>query len=383
MADKNGFYWRRETENQVDFVVLGARGARHELEAWIAPAIGANLCRFVVDGRDVIGYDPEVLRSGGFTGTPVLYPTPNRVRGGVFTYKGAQYHQIKRGRRVTEHGLVYEEPWAFGEPVVSADAVSFAAWQDFCEGSALFAAFPFDHRMTLRFALYGDGVEVTYAIENRGGDALPFGFGLHPYFIKLGGESKTYVKMPARYVMKNTPDLLPTGELEAVEGTVYDLGEPKSIGSVGLDDVFTGIPGAGPANAVYGGDNARGGDNAGGGEPEGAEPAGAKPAGGGAHVDAGGDNADGDVSGVSFAEVEYKNLGYKIVLKATADFTHLIVYVPAGEEFFCVENQTCSTDAHNMYDKGFEVESGLKFVCAGHTHSGSVKYAVEDTKDMA
>jgi aldose 1-epimerase len=53
-----------------------------------------------------------------------------------------------------------------------------------------------------------------------------------------------------------------------------------------------------------------------------------------------------------------------------------VLYTPRGERYFCLENQTCSTDAHNLFDRGFEGESGLKSVAPDGVHDGSVSYTV-------
>lgn len=293
------------------------------LEAWISPEYGCNLCSLSVGGFNVIDYKPDVLKAGGYTGTPVLYPTPNRVRDGVFRFNEKNYVQSVRGKRVFEHGLVHGEAWNCGLPEVSEDSASLRAWLGWEEGSPLFEAFPFRHRLELRFVLRADGLEVTYSIENKDKCDIPYGFGLHPYFMKLSGEDGTRLTVPAKYVMEATPDLLPTGGLIPVEGTDFDLSRPTKIGGLDLDHVFTGIlPG-------------------------------------------------------QFASIDYGTPGMGVTLRATGDFTHVVVYSPKGEGFFCVENQTCSTDAHNLYDRGYAGESGLKLVPPGETQGGSVQYAIE------
>lgn len=320
---ENGFYWKKIEENGISMILLGYVGEAHSLKAQVAPAYGSNLCRFTVCGRNVIDYDSELLIGHDYTGTPVLYPTPNRVRNGMFRWKGRVYNQQKRGEPVFEHGLVHDEAWQYGEPASGPDSVSFPTWIDFDEGSPLFEAFPFQHRLSLVFTLTRDGVEAAYAIENKSDMEIPFGFGLHPYFMKLSGDDGTTLTLPAKYVMDYTADLLPTGRLIETAGTVYDLGNAVCTGSLDLDHVFTGIPQG------------------------------------------------------SAAHIDYTMLGFSVHLKASADFTHLVVYSPRGKGFFCVENQTCSTDAHNLHERGFAAESGLKFVQAGTTHSGSVKYQLE------
>jgi galactose mutarotase-like enzyme len=40
-----------------------------------------------------------------------------------------------------------------------------------------------------------------------------------------------------------------------------------------------------------------------------------------------------------------RDAGLAIDLEASRDFTHLVLYTPRGEKYFCLENQTCSTAA--------------------------------------
>ena len=128
--------------------------------------------------------------------------------------------------------------------------------------------------------------------------------------------------LPADSVMEATPDLLPTGRLLEVAGTTCDLRRPAAVGSLDLDHVFTSL---------------RPGEH---------------------------------------ARIEYRGLGLAVTLEATPDFSHQVLYTPRGELFFCLENQTCSTDAHNLFDRGFVRESGLKTVKPGETRRGTVTYSL-------
>jgi aldose 1-epimerase len=313
------YNWRHEKSDGLEFVVLSCEAspnAAGKLDAWIAPSWGSNLCRLSVDGMNVIDFDPGLV-GVDFTGTPVLYPTPNRVRSGVFRHEGKDYPQVQRGKTIYEHGLVHSEPWMCQEPVVEDDSVRLATWIDFDPQSDCFEAFPFRHRLWVEFRLTCSGIQVTFKIENMDTQPIPYGFGLHPYFRKLGG---ALVVLPADCVMEATSDLLPTGRLIAVAGTRYDLRKPTPIGQLDLDHVFTGVP-------------------------EG-----------------------------KFARILYPNLNLCVRLVATQEFSHLVLYTPQEESYFCLENQSCSTDAHKLYDRGFRTESGLRFVPTGGTHTGSVTY---------
>jgi aldose 1-epimerase len=325
MAGKVLFSATIEKGPQLESIVLqhdGGGDPRLRMEARVVSACGSNLCRLSIGGLHVIDFEPEVLLSHGFTGTPVLYPTPNRVRNGAFIWKGATFRQVKSGKPVLEHGLAHDEPWSRGEPAAEEGCARVETWLLFQEGSRLFEAFPFPHRLGLEFRLTHRGLTVTCTIRNTGDREIPFGFGLHPYFMKLSGEDQTFISLPARSVMEATADLLPTGKLDDVEGTAYDLRQPRAVGSLDLDHVYTAI-------------------------------------------------LPGEQAGI-----QYRTLGLEVSLEASPDFTHLVVYTPRGEKFFCIENQTCSTDAHNLFDRGFTRESGLKTVAPGATHTGSVTYAV-------
>jgi aldose 1-epimerase len=320
------YSWRRETDlkNNLEFFVLTFRDRSStpvEIEAWVTPSVGSNLCRLVYNGSAVIDFDPELLRAD-FTGTPVLYPTPNRVRNGVFRYRGTNYPQVLRGKNILEHGLVHGEAWTYQEPQHLEDGIIFRTWIDFDPFSPLFTAFPFKHRLGLDFQLLHSGIRITYTIINQDNADLPYGFGLHPYFMRLGGDEDTWVSLPVGCVMDTSSDLLPTGKLIPVSGTQFDLSSPVPIGTLDLDHVFT-------------------------------------------RVQAG-----------KSAQVSYPGLGLRVHLVTTTEFSHMVLYSPRGVNFFCLENQTCSTDAHNLYDRGFEHESGLKMVPAGETRSGSLTYLI-------
>jgi aldose 1-epimerase len=325
MSPSPTFSSRRERGPEWEAVVLGHDGGgrpERSMEAWIVPAFGSNLCRFAVGGRHVIDFDARLLLEHEYTGTPVLYPTPNRVRDGVFRWRGRAYRQVKGGVPILEHGLVHGEAWQSALPVVEAHAARLETWLEFRKGEAVFEAFPFPHRLSLEFVLREGGIRVGYELRNHGDEVIPFGFGLHPYFTKLGGQEGTFVTLPAAAVMEATADLLPTGRLIEVAGTAYDLRKPVPIGALDLDHVFTGIP---PGET---------------------------------------------------ARIEYRGLGMTVTLEATEEFSHLVLYCPRGESFFCVENQTCSTDAHNLFDRGFTRESGLETVAPGGTRRGEVTYSI-------
>ena len=107
--------------------------------------------------------------------------------------------------------------------------------------------------------------------------------------------------------METTDDRLPTGVIECVEGTKWSLQKPKKLAELSLDDIYFGVA---PDIQVW---------------------------------------------------FRHDTIVLKVHQKAKADYTHVVVYTP-NSNFFCIENQTSSTDAHNLYARGFEKKSHLQIL---------------------
>ena len=56
--------------------------------ATFTPDVGANLIQFAVDGIEYLLDVRPTVTQPGLAGTPILYPSPNRVRDAQFTFDG-------------------------------------------------------------------------------------------------------------------------------------------------------------------------------------------------------------------------------------------------------------------------------------------------------
>jgi aldose 1-epimerase len=316
-------YFKKENLSGIETIALTYE-AGHKIECFIAPEYGANMVRMSVDGKNVIDFDAELIKQHGYTGTPVLFPTPNRVRDGKFTFNGRLFQYDSGARPAYEHGLVHYESWKYEVPIVNEDSVSLKLFLDCKKGTRIYKAFPIEHRINLLYTLYEDGIKIEYKIENKDSVSLPYGFALHPYFIKLSGDNGTYVKLPAKKYMQATEELLPTGKLIGSDTLKADVINGDRLGAMDFDHVFT------------------------------------------------------DLDKDSKSEIWYEDIGFKIELSAGKTFSHIVFYTPKGEGLFCIENQTCSTDAHNMYQKGYKAESGLEIISPYGTKSDFIFYRVSD-----
>jgi aldose 1-epimerase len=224
------------------------------------------------------------------------------------------------------HGLVFDQQWQYEVPVVGQDFVSVTTYIEITPESPFYKHYPFDSRFSLNYALRKDGVSISYKVSNHGSKDMPFGFALHPYFSTLSGKDNTLVTVPANSVMEADNKLLPTGRILPLDGIMYamfDLRQPVPIAHLKLDHVYT------------------------------------------------------DLRKNESAIIEYKKQAMQLRISASSEFTHVVMFTPPPEAdgpFFCLENQTCSTDAINLHARGLNKIAHLLEVPPGETSTGSIEY---------
>lgn len=294
----------------------------------LAPDAGCNLYSIAYDGVELLGQAPTTKEIAGFHhGNPLLYPSPNRVRDSRFEFGGREYSFTANDGKNFLHGIVHSAKWEVVEVSDSADSATIHCRLKFEPGTELFKLFPHHHALNYTVTVRDGVVKCEYTVDNRDGkDSVPFGFAFHPWFLYQGSRAETYLTVPAKHHMDldpaRDPELLPSGKLSDVAGTKYDCRTPRSLADWVVDDVWYGMTSDAPAR------------------------------------------------------IEFRDRGLTIDLVATGDFTHLVVYTPADSPWFCVENQTCSTDAHNLHAAGVKDPAHLLIVPAGETKSGAVEFRI-------
>lgn len=310
-------------DQESGFKVYALKAGRTELK--IVPEAGANAYSLKFAGRELQKTPNSLKELPGFGyGNPLLYPMPNRVRDAQFTYQGKTFKFPANNNGNFLHGLVHSVPWKVDGLRQTRHTVTCECSVNFQPGNKLYEQFPFEHSLHMTYEVRDDRVQLKYTVKNSGKEPLPFGFAFHPWFLYLGARENTFLTIPATHHMES-PNLLPTGKLEELAGSKFDAREPHSLKEFVIDDVYFGMT------------------------PE-------KP-----------------------TIIDHRDAKLRMSLKPTADFTHLVVYTPR-EGWFCVENQTCSTDAHNLFAKGFPKESHLQIVAPGKEHNGSVELRMETYK---
>jgi aldose 1-epimerase len=197
--------------------------------------VGAAVREFRVGNRDVFQSYAESAFSTGFHGA-VLLPWPNRLADGRYTFDGEQYQvAISEPSRMTAlHGLAAWRAWSLVEH--EADRVVLRL--------SLFPSpgYPFFVDTTVEYRLGSDGLRVTTTSRNVGDHPCPYAMGFHPW-LSAGDarvdECTLTLDATDRFVTNDR--LLPIAE-EVVAGTPYDFREQRMLGSLVLDDAFTGVP---------------------------------------------------------------------------------------------------------------------------------------------
>jgi len=288
----------------------------------VVPQAGCNVFSIVHEGRELLKKPKSLKELPGFMfGNPICYPMPNRVANAEFTFEGKTYKFPANNGKNFLHGLVHSAAWEYLGAEGSASETTLHSQIVFKEGTDWFKLFPFAHTLKLAVTVKEGSVQFTYTVVNHGSGPVPFGLAFHPWFLYQGSRANTFLQVPATHVYEvsdsSPTGLIPTGKLLDLEGNPHDLRTARSLEGFVIDDVFQGMT------------------------PD------------------------------KTAVIDFRDIRLKLSLPATADFTHMVVYTPE-EPWFCVENQTCSTNAHNLQSQ--LKEANLIVVPPGKSHTGTAEF---------
>ncbi|MEM7314456.1 MAG: aldose 1-epimerase, partial [Planctomycetota bacterium] len=289
----------------------------------VLPNAGFNAFSFQVEGREFFHQADRLTNVAGVRcGNPILYPTPNRVRGGQFSFQGKNYRLKPSGKGNHIHGLVNRLPWRVVSTTSDDQSATISAMVEFKPGTDRFRLFPFPHKFQVSISVESGRVRWTYLVDNSNGDSdVPFGVGFHPYWKYQDDRKATRLRIPASHLMESTK-MLPTGNLLKLDNHRLDARQGVSLAGFVADDVFFGMRPEAPAT------------------------------------------------------IESTRSKVRVRLQASKEFTHIVAWTP-DRPFFSVENQTCSTDAHNLAASGKNDVAHLQICPAGKTMTGFVEYVVE------
>jgi aldose 1-epimerase len=290
---------RREDRDGVEVVCLEGPEALAE----VAPGLGNNCFSFRATRPllEPVSFD-DFRRSPGSYGIPIMFPFPNRIRDGRFTFEGESFTA-----EPARHGFVRDKRWKVEDLGADEDCAFLRSSLRAADcGDAILGQFPFPFRIAVTYTLRGAALEMETIVANEGDRTMPWGFGIHPWLRK---PERGTVQVPAAWRWE-LEEYLPTGRMLPAEGA-YDLRGAPDLDGLSLDDVFTGLT---EGRCLLN------------------------------------DSGAGLATEITFA---------------AADFPQVVVYTPKPPRAaVCIEPQTCPTDAFNLDARGV-AGAGVRRLAAG------------------
>jgi aldose 1-epimerase len=198
-------------------------------KAVILPGLGGTLASLQLNTSEVIQF-PLINSSSWRDGFPssVLFPFPNRIDGGKYTYMNSEYHlpinEISRGHAI--HGLVAEKP--FDVLLTTEHQVQLAYSLDGEE-----KGYPFKCELMLDYSLTNEGLEFSFRITNQEDVHIPVAFGWHPYFrLEDYSIDTLQLELPKHQEVQVNSAHIPTGNFPTRER------QARALNGLSLDTAY-------------------------------------------------------------------------------------------------------------------------------------------------
>ncbi len=257
---------------------------------------GMNISFLSWKGYVIISGDEERRKKGQTYGTPIMFPTPNRTYNNIFKYKGKSYE-------AKMHGLIRNLPFSIIQNCEDKDMYKIVGELNWSSKFENFYMYPFRCKLIITINIEKNSIKYDYQIINNDILTMAYGFGVHPFFNNFNGDATIMVHTDNILEAK---DMINTGKVYKSKLSNQDLTAPRFVKNLNLDTVY------------YFKNKKKMQEKA-----------------------------------------LIKWTKYQMSIKCSNDFTHMVVYTPMDSKSFCVEPQTCSIDAMNLFSKGFEEVSGI------------------------
>lgn len=278
------------------------------LEVGLVPHVGGSVSVLRWRGIDLMRPLSDVdLEAGNVLGVAMFPMTPyaNRIAGNAFVF-AAKHWRVQPNNppeRFNVHGSGWQHAWTVAE----AGTVNVTLSLDIVAG-----ADPYSYRATQAFAVSDEGLSVAMTLTNTGPAAMPFGFGLHPWFDR---DPDVTVQFGAKRFYLEEPDGL--------------SGDPVTLPPELHFAAARPLPG-GWRNNDYGG-------------------------------------WDGE------ATIRFPARGAGLRIKADPVFKHLMLYADPTKPYFCVEPQTNASGAFNRA-RWDDPEEGVIVLGPDESAAGTVMF---------
>ncbi|MBP6825781.1 MAG: hypothetical protein KA165_04380, partial [Saprospiraceae bacterium] len=202
----------------------------------VVPERGANVLDIRFFKKSILdGYQtPEELEAAKWGKSVLLFPFPNRLDRGKYTWQGKQY-EFPINNAATEnaiHGFVRDEAFEVEYVFLAKDEASILCSYTY-GGERPYYPFPF--ALEVEFSIHDNGTfTLETACRNLHDGPIPVGFGWHPYFRLTDRADQHRMQLPACEMVEINERMIPTGK-RSVFGTFQ---KKKTTGDTFLDNCF-------------------------------------------------------------------------------------------------------------------------------------------------
>jgi len=244
-----------------------------------------------------------------------MTPYANRIAGNEFRF-GVRTHRFEPnvpGEPWCLHGTGWQSAWT----VTSENATSAQLTLDHIEPGE-----PYSYSARQEFVLIPGGLRVMTCLTNRGSRAMPFGFGLHPWWMH---EADVTLRFRATHFWLEGPGYLATDRITLPPE--LDFSQPKALPRRWRNNCYSGWDGR--------------------------------------------------------ADVCFPLSGFGLRIEADPVFRHLMLYSDPDKGIFCLEPQTHATGALNRVGDNVEDDLGIIVLEPGESAQGAVSFIPFNTGPRA
>jgi len=282
----------------------------------VAPAIGGSIAHYEHDGAPVLRPTSAQAFAAGtvreFACYPLL-PFSNRIAEATLQWGGNAF--ALRRYIDTDSNAIHGNAWQRAWKVVERGGHSALLELAHTPSSEHGDEWPFAYRAQQRFELDAEGVTLHIEMRNDDARTAPAGLGWHPFFPR---PLDTELEFRAQGVWCTDRTLLPL-EHTAVP-TEWDFADRRALDAVAIDNCFTGWR--------------------------------------------------------SPARVHWPSRAATVEIGASAECTHLVVYVPPGRDFLAIEPVSHMTDAFNRASCGI-ADTGTRTLAPGESFSCTMRLSLQ------
>ncbi len=255
------------------------------------------------------------------SGIPVLFPFPNRIRQGRFSWNGRDYELPLEevpsdGAGNAIHGFCIDRPWRIIAQTADSVTGEFQLSVDAPERTRYW---PADAIIRIRYSVNGAALRADVTVINPDNQPLPWGFGTHAYFrVPLSSDSQPAhctIFAPVSQIW-DLQDCLPTGGKSRIPEDCR-LAESPYFDTLNVDAVFTNIK-----------------------------------------------NQNGQV----ICRLMDEHAGLQMEQRCSPEFREIVAFTPPWSSSICLEPYTCLTDAINLQQQG--IDAGLQLLPPGQSWTG-------------